>query len=94
YMFHNPITPIYAGAFVMIVVGLLVYYIIPQVAPVRMARVYGFRTPIPGDLALNQGAEVATAPIASHDDDNRSVAGSGLFDPDSKTRVQDVSTLA
>ncbi|KAJ2757267.1 hypothetical protein GGI19_000201 [Coemansia pectinata] len=94
YMFHNPITPIYAGAFVMIVVGLLVYYIIPQAIPEHMARVYGFRTPIPGDLVLNQGAEVATVPNSSSDDDNRSVAGSGAFDPDSKARVQDVSALA
>ncbi|KAJ2886202.1 hypothetical protein IWW38_005251 [Coemansia aciculifera] len=55
YMFHNSITPIYAGAFVMIVVGLLVYYVIPQATPEHMARIPGFHTPIPGDVGFIEG---------------------------------------
>ncbi|ORX69127.1 DUF914-domain-containing protein [Linderina pennispora] len=50
YMFHDKITPIYAGAFVMIVSGLFVYHVFPYDQPQHMANVWGFRTPVIGDL--------------------------------------------
>ncbi|KAJ1950965.1 hypothetical protein FBU59_000429 [Linderina macrospora] len=50
YMFHDKITPIYAGAFVMIVSGLFVYHVFPYDQPRHMANVWGFRTPVVGDL--------------------------------------------
>ncbi|KAJ1664190.1 hypothetical protein IW140_004219 [Coemansia sp. RSA 1813] len=50
YMFHQKITAIYAGAFVLIVAGLIVYYVKPHPPPEHMARVPGFRTYVPGDI--------------------------------------------
>ncbi|KAJ1896162.1 hypothetical protein LPJ81_004803 [Coemansia sp. IMI 209127] len=50
YMFHQKITAIYAGAFVLIVAGLLVYYVDPHPPPEHMAQAPGFRTYVPGDL--------------------------------------------
>ncbi|KAJ2001762.1 hypothetical protein H4R26_003955 [Coemansia thaxteri] len=64
YMFHDRITPIYAGAFSIIVVGLLVYYVIPHKATEHMARIPGFRSRLPGDLELNPGT-IALVPVGS-----------------------------
>ncbi|KAJ2742316.1 hypothetical protein GGI20_004578 [Coemansia sp. BCRC 34301] len=79
YMFHNRITPVYAGAFVMIVVGLLVYYVIPQDAPTHMARIPGFCSPIPGDTERTLETTIATPST-----------NSSLLDSGSKTSVQTV----
>lgn len=58
YMFHDEITPIYAGAFTMIVVGLFVYYIIPHKVTERMARMPGFRnTHVEGDIERVPGRD-------------------------------------
>ncbi|KAJ2742429.1 hypothetical protein H4S06_005724 [Coemansia sp. BCRC 34490] len=50
YMFHQRITAIYAGAFVMIVSGLVLYYVHPHPPPDHMARAPGFRSYVPGDI--------------------------------------------
>ncbi|KAJ1963050.1 hypothetical protein GGI12_002276 [Dipsacomyces acuminosporus] len=50
YMFGDKITPIYGGAFTLIIVGLTVYHVFPHNVPTHMAAVYGFRTPVPGDI--------------------------------------------
>ncbi|KAJ2503913.1 hypothetical protein IWW47_002774 [Coemansia sp. RSA 2052] len=95
YMFHNPITPIYAGAFVMIVVGLLVYYVIPQAAPEHMARIPGFRTPIPGDIQFGQeSAAVPTTGGDDDDDDDDDDGAASVLDPDSKPHTRDASIMA
>ncbi|KAJ1807360.1 hypothetical protein LPJ56_006253 [Coemansia sp. RSA 2599] len=52
YMFHDTITAIYAGAFVMIVGGLLVYYLFPHADPEHLPQVIGFRTQLPGDMEI------------------------------------------
>ncbi|KAJ1743149.1 hypothetical protein LPJ68_001268 [Coemansia sp. RSA 1086] len=67
YMFHDQITPIYAGAFTMIVVGLFVYHVFPYKSPDRMARLPGFRTRLPGDIELTPGTHrmLASSPISS-----------------------------
>ncbi|KAJ2481614.1 hypothetical protein IWW56_001632 [Coemansia sp. RSA 2131] len=55
YMFHDSITPIYAGAFTMIVVGLFVYHVFPYNSPEHMARLPGFRSQLPGDVEISPG---------------------------------------
>ncbi|KAJ2590631.1 hypothetical protein IWW49_001927 [Coemansia sp. RSA 1797] len=55
YMFHDKITPIYAGAFTMIVAGLLVYHVFPYKCPEHMARLPGFREQLPGDVEISPG---------------------------------------
>ncbi|KAJ2078497.1 hypothetical protein H4R24_004438 [Coemansia sp. RSA 988] len=69
YMFHDRITAIYAGSFVMIVSGLLVYYVFPYKTPEHMARIPGFRTQIPGDFELNPGTGRMVAQNNSSDDE-------------------------
>ncbi|KAJ1932672.1 hypothetical protein GGF37_006979 [Kickxella alabastrina] len=72
YMFHDKITAIYAGAFVMIVGGLLVYYLFPHAEPEHLPQVIGFRTQLPGDLEIT-GSEgirrnVGNGPLRSLED--------------------------
>ncbi|KAI7821439.1 hypothetical protein BX661DRAFT_188320 [Kickxella alabastrina] len=72
YMFHDKITAIYAGAFVMIVGGLLVYYLFPHAEPEHLPQVIGFRTQLPGDLEIT-GSEgirrnVGSGPLRSLED--------------------------
>ncbi|KAJ2660829.1 hypothetical protein IW148_003628 [Coemansia sp. RSA 1199] len=55
YMFHDSITPIYAGAFTMIVVGLFVYHVFPYNSPEHMAKLPGFRSQLPGDVEISPG---------------------------------------
>ncbi|KAJ2403232.1 hypothetical protein GGI23_000101 [Coemansia sp. RSA 2559] len=61
YMFHQQITAIYAGAFVLIVAGLLVYYVHPHPPPEHMAQAPGFRTYVPGDLVRPAADDGASA---------------------------------
>ncbi|KAJ2156295.1 hypothetical protein GGF46_005281 [Coemansia sp. RSA 552] len=62
YMFHDRITPIYAGAFAMIVGGLIVYHVLPLKPPSHMAHLPGFGTRLPGDFELNPGTNQIRAP--------------------------------
>ncbi|KAJ2308759.1 hypothetical protein IWW55_000262 [Coemansia sp. RSA 2706] len=65
YMFHDRITPIYAGAFTMIVAGLLVYHVFPYKSPEHMARLPGFRAQLPGDIELAPGTHRMVASARS-----------------------------
>ncbi|KAJ2308881.1 hypothetical protein IWW55_000160 [Coemansia sp. RSA 2706] len=65
YMFHDRITPIYAGAFTMIVAGLLVYHVFPYKSPEHMARLPGFRAQLPGDIELAPGTHRMVASAKS-----------------------------
>ncbi|KAJ2770326.1 hypothetical protein IWQ56_002206 [Coemansia nantahalensis] len=51
YLFGDSITPIYGGAFVLIVCGLLTYHVFPHPAPPQLAPLPGFRTSVAGDRA-------------------------------------------
>ncbi|KAI9504861.1 hypothetical protein GGI25_004199 [Coemansia spiralis] len=64
YMFHERITPIYAGAFVLIVVGLVVYHVFPHPPPEHMARAIGFRTRVLGDRE-SVAAQLGSGSLAS-----------------------------
>ncbi|KAJ1732193.1 hypothetical protein LPJ61_002164 [Coemansia biformis] len=77
YMFGQRITPIYGGAFAMIVSGLFVYHVFPYPEPERMARLPGFRTPVAGDLGLMPGSNGMAIPGSPTERDNFSELESG-----------------
>ncbi|KAJ2714777.1 hypothetical protein H4R19_001550 [Coemansia spiralis] len=89
YLFGDTITPIYGGAFVLIVCGLVAFHAFPHPAPLQLVHLPGFRTPVAGDRALGSAAPRPTIDDEPHSDiesvsstKRRQVADGALFEMD------------
>ncbi|KAJ2700160.1 hypothetical protein FB645_005092 [Coemansia sp. IMI 203386] len=93
YLFHDTITAIYAGAFIMIVGGLLVYYLFPHADPEHLPQVIGFRTELPGDVEIVGSKGIIRS--GTDGQDNKSAQESVLENTEegSRTSVSDYGSI-